>query len=217
MCQKLTTILILVLISGCAARYVYPPNSINDELIHGADKLKNIVLAIDDSEDIDYGWAGKPRQPSDLKSLYEEMVKRSIFKEVNFKNDLLLEPDVILSHYRYSNPESRGVHGEGGGFLCPLMLTAVTLFIIPNYCNTDFHVTFKLSNAINSNCSEEIEIERYEKSVLGWITPLFKLSPNWYPMDSTSAEIEYQKNYNEYAVSKILEHTENFIKMSKCN
>lgn len=214
---KIILILAMGLLAGCASKYIYPSDRIDDALIQKSEKLKSIVLALDRSEDNDYGHEGIPRPPSDLQSFYKEMSKLKIFKEVNFKNNMISLPDVILSHYRYSNPEFKGIHGESGGFLCNIYLSMLTLFIVPTYCDSDHHVTFRLTNGSNSNCIEEIEIERKAKSVFGWFAPIFRINPNWYASStSNNLDTEYQKSYKAYAVSKVLEHTETFIKVSNC-
>ena len=136
---------------------------------------------------------------------------------MNFLGSLKLEPDLVLSDYRYLNSEFRGVHGESGGLLCPPWLPIVTLFIIPMYCNVDYHVTFVISNARNPSCSKKLIIKRNEKSIIGWVAPVYRISPNWVSVNSQTADYDYQKNYGEYAVAQVMNQAQDFTEVVNCN
>lgn len=213
---RLAFVLSILFINGCTATYVYPTSSIDDQLILKASGLNSIVLGLDETENTDYGGKGKPRPPGDLKSLYEEIAHRKIFKEINYIDNLKSKPDVILSQYRYNKTEFRGVHGEGGGVGCNIYLSALTLFIVPWYCSHDEDVIFKLSSARDQNCSVDVIIDRNAKNVMGWVAPLFRISPNWHAPTAEPQDSELQKRYSEYAVSKIIENTQKFVEVSKC-
>lgn len=198
----------IFIMTSCATKYTYRDIKAADKVY----ELSSLVVAVENTANMDYGWGSPPRPPSDLASLVSALQTRGIFKEINYIGKTSREPDLIISRYRDTSAEFRGLHGEKGGFFCNPFLSTLTLFIIPLYCDSEEVVEFYISTT-NGAKTAKVSFKRSNATMIGLFSGVMLLNPNWETDDFKSVSVKHSKKYNNYAVNKIIENKDIFINL----
>ncbi len=205
---KLLIAMTILFSTGCATHYIYP----EVELTQPPVGFNNIVVGAEKSGNIDYGWGGEPTPPTDLQSLVTALNANKVFKATSFIKDLPDSPNIIISHYKDSSVEFRGLHGEKGGFFCNIYLSIMTLFVVPWYCSSEEVVEFRVTNTLSEK-SELVTFNRYQKHMLGWFSFLTLLNPSW-STDQLEANREYERNYLNFAINQVINSSDTIIRIA---
>jgi hypothetical protein len=187
-------LLLSVIISGCFARKVSSPLLSTQKNPDDITKFENIVLAVD-----------PPKKESDryvVDDVVEHLRKTGFFKEVGYKNKLKVVPELFLTSLERNGNNlfegcSLGFEGE--------MITIGTVGLIPQICHRFHIISFQLSN-LNKEESVHIRITYERESVMGWVTLIYNLSPEWtwMPQPQERKEIQVWKSALHQKESEIL-------------